>query len=140
MVSKKKIEVTYADTDMMGVVYHGSYIVWFELARTKFFNDVGFTMQECSERNIMFPIVNLNVQYLSPTKYLDEVEIVTTVKEFSKLSTTYLHKVYASGVLSVVAEVQLVCVDTETFRPTNIKKRFVEVYDKYCEVMANGKN
>jgi len=29
-ISEKLVEVRYAETDAMGVVYHANYLVWFE--------------------------------------------------------------------------------------------------------------
>lgn len=140
MISKRNVEVTYADTDMMGIVYHGNYIVWFELGRSQFLKDAGFTMQECIDRGVMFPIVNVSVSYKTPTKYNDEVEVITKISKMSKISTTYVHEVYASGVLSVVGEVVVACVDSKTFKPTNLAKRYPELYTKYSEELVYEKN
>ena len=30
-ISTKEIEVRYAETDQMGVVYHANYLVWMEI-------------------------------------------------------------------------------------------------------------
>jgi len=42
LLSKKKIEVRYAETDQMGIVYHANYLVWMELGRTQLVEDLGF--------------------------------------------------------------------------------------------------
>ncbi len=140
MVSKRSVEVTYSDTDMMGVVYHANYIVWFELGRSKFLKDAGFSMQECIDRDLIFPITSVNIVYKSPTKYEDDVEIHTKVKKISKVSTTYIHEVYASGKLSVVGEVKLAAVDAKTFKPINLGKRFPELFRKYSEELVYEEN
>lgn len=139
MESIKYIEVTYADTDMAGIVYHGSYVPWFELARTQFLTDMGFTMNECIERDLVFPIVDLNMRYKSPTRYLDCVKIITTIEKMSRSQTTYRHMVYANDVLSVEATITLAHASIKTLKPINLKKHFEELYNKYDEV-ANGKN
>ncbi len=136
MISKRKVEVTYADTDMMGIVYHTNYIVWFELGRSKFLKDAGFSIQECIDRKVVFPIISVNVKYKVPTKYVDDVEIHTKVKKISKVSTTYIHEIYASGVLSVVGEVVIACVDSDSFKPVNLAKRYPELYKKYSEELV----
>ena len=41
-VSEKQIEIRYAETDQMGVVYHANYIIWMEIGRTQLVSDVGF--------------------------------------------------------------------------------------------------
>ena len=37
-----EIRVRYEETDRMGVAYYGNYFVWFEVARTDFFREIGF--------------------------------------------------------------------------------------------------
>ncbi len=138
MESIKQIEVTFADTDMAGIVYHASYIPWFELARTKFLSDMGFTMQECINRNLVFPIVDLQLKYKSPTRYLDDVKIVTKLVKVSRSQTTYAHYVYANDVLSVEATITLAHADSDKLQVVNLKKRFEELYNKYYGV-AHGK-
>lgn len=41
-VSIKEIEVRYAETDQMGIVYHANYLVWMEVGRTALIKDLGF--------------------------------------------------------------------------------------------------
>ena len=42
-ISEKEIEVRYAETDQMGVVYHANYVIWLELAVRRLLKDVGFS-------------------------------------------------------------------------------------------------
>ena len=41
-VAEKQIEVRYAETDQMGVVYHANYLVWMEVGRTELIKQLGF--------------------------------------------------------------------------------------------------
>ncbi|MFV0499050.1 MAG: acyl-CoA thioesterase [Bacilli bacterium] len=136
MISEKKIEVTYFDTDMMGIVYHANYIIWFELGRSKFLKDAGFTIDDCLMRKLIFPIVSVKVDYKTPTKYGDEVIVKTYVKNITKVSTTYIQEVYSNNILSVTGEVKLATVDRDTFLPVNLKKRYKDLYDKYSKECA----
>ncbi len=34
-VAEHEVEIRYAETDQMGVVYHSNYLVWLELGRTE---------------------------------------------------------------------------------------------------------
>ena len=36
------ITIRYAETDMMGIVYHANYLLYFEDARTRFLEAIGF--------------------------------------------------------------------------------------------------
>ena len=42
MKSNKSIEVRYAETDQLGVVYHANYLVWLEMGRTQLIKDLGY--------------------------------------------------------------------------------------------------
>jgi acyl-CoA thioester hydrolase len=42
-ISRKEIQLTYADTDMMGVIYHANYLKWFEIGRTQLIADLGYS-------------------------------------------------------------------------------------------------
>ena len=48
-VSEKKVEVRYADTDQMGVVYHANYVVWMEIGRTQLIRDLGYDYAKLEE-------------------------------------------------------------------------------------------
>ncbi len=41
-VAEHEVEIRYAETDQMGVVYHSNYLVWLELGRTKLTQDLLF--------------------------------------------------------------------------------------------------
>ncbi|ADK06166.1 N-terminal part of 4-hydroxybenzoyl-CoA thioesterase [Bacillus cereus biovar anthracis str. CI] len=45
-VAEHEVEIRYAETDQMGVVYHSNYLVWLELGRTKLIQDLGFSYVE----------------------------------------------------------------------------------------------
>ncbi len=45
-----KTRVLFADTDKMGVVYHGRYLEWFEGARTEMLRDHGLPYKDLEER------------------------------------------------------------------------------------------
>ncbi|RIM72792.1 acyl-CoA thioesterase, partial [Staphylococcus arlettae] len=38
-----EIEARYQETDQMGVIYHGNYPTWFEVARTDYITKLGFS-------------------------------------------------------------------------------------------------
>ena len=49
-VAEHEVEIRYAETDQMGVVYHSNYLVWLELGRTKLIQDLGFSYVEWRRR------------------------------------------------------------------------------------------
>ena len=79
--SRTEIAVRYAETDMMGVVYHGSYLPWFEVGRTTLLREQGLPYRELEAGGFRLPVLEVAVRYLKPARYDDAVTIVTTLRE-----------------------------------------------------------
>ena len=82
-----KIKVRYCETDQMGLVHHGSYINYFEEARISWISNLGFSYNEMEKSGIILPVSKLNVSYLRPA-YFDD-ELVVNV-ELAELPTSRL--------------------------------------------------
>ena len=72
-----RVRVRYAETDRMGVVYYANYLVWFEVGRTEWLRDTGWSYREMERDGISLPVVEAHCQYLQPARYDDELEIAT---------------------------------------------------------------
>lgn len=60
------IKVRYGETDMMGVVYHANYLLYFEDARIDFLNTVGASYAAIEDAGYMSPIHDIDVIYGTP--------------------------------------------------------------------------
>lgn len=58
-----EIEARYAETDKMGVIYHGNYATWFEVARLDYISKLGFSYADMEKQGIISPVTDLNVNY-----------------------------------------------------------------------------
>lgn len=67
--------VIYADTDQMGVVYHGTYARYLETARVEFMRDAGQTYADVEAAGFALPLTDLSISYLSPARYDDILSI-----------------------------------------------------------------
>ena len=64
------IKVRYGETDMMGVVYHANYLLYFEDARIDFLDALGFSYAERIEgAGYMSPIHDIEIHYKAPLRY-----------------------------------------------------------------------
>jgi acyl-CoA thioester hydrolase len=69
--------VRYAETDRMGVVYYANYFVWFEVGRTEWLRETGWTYRELESDGVSLPVIEAHCEYHQPARYDDEVEIHT---------------------------------------------------------------
>ena len=89
-----KQKVFYSDTDAYGVVWHGSYLRWLEMGRVELCEKAGYSLTKLYEANVTLPVVDLNVRYKSPARLEEEILVTTELKETSRLSMTFLQRVY----------------------------------------------
>lgn len=79
--SHAEITVRYAETDMMGVVYHGSYLPWFEIGRTTLMRELGLPYRDLEAQGYHLPVLEVGVKYRRPALYDDTITVVTTLSE-----------------------------------------------------------
>ncbi len=81
ITSRSSINVRYAETDMMGVVYHGNYLAWFEVGRTQLLKEHGIVYRDLETQGYLLPVVEVGAKYLRPARYDDDLTIITTLAE-----------------------------------------------------------
>ena len=81
ITSTTQLTVRYAETDRMGVVYHGSYIPWLEVGRTQLLKELGLPYRQLEESGFRLPVLEVSLKYLRPARYDDLVTIVTRLNE-----------------------------------------------------------
>ena len=79
-----QIRVRFADTDAMGIVYHGRYFEWFEAARTEMMRAMGMSYHELTQKGIALPVIEVACRYRIPVRYDDRIRILTVLDEVSK--------------------------------------------------------
>ena len=79
--SRTQVTVRYVETDMMGVVYHGNYLPWFEVGRTNLLKELGLPYRRLEEEGYRLPVLEVSARFLRPAVYDDTVTIVTRLHE-----------------------------------------------------------
>lgn len=132
LISEAKVDVRYAETDQMGVVYHANYLVWFEIGRTGFIEDLGFSYAQMEKDGILSPVTEVHANYKKPLTYGDQATVKTWVEEYNGLKVIYGYEILnTKGELCVTGTSTHVCVKKETFRPISIKKAYPEWHQAY---------
>ena len=76
-----EIRVRYAETDQMGVVYHGNFFEYFEVARAEAIRSLGFTYADMERSGIIMPVIEVQCRYLRPALYDDLLTIRVILRE-----------------------------------------------------------
>lgn len=89
------IKVRYGETDMMGVVYHANYLLYFEDARIDFLDALDFSYAERIEgAGYMSPIHDIEIHYKAPLRYGEAGVVRTSIAQNLPMRTVYRQQVY----------------------------------------------
>ena len=95
--SSSRVRVRYAETDQMGVAYHGGYFAWFEVGRTDLLRSRGFTYRELESQDLRLPVIEAQARFLKPALYDDVLEIRTTITAVSGARVAFAYEVAREG-------------------------------------------
>ena len=87
----KPIDVRFSEVDMMGVVWHGHYAVYFEDAREAFGAKYGLEYLMMYDKSFVEPLVELTFKYKRPIIYgmKPEIEIIYRPTDAAKIIFDY---------------------------------------------------
>ena len=98
-----RIRVRYADTDRMGIAYHANYLVWFEVGRTEWLRESGWTYREMEEGGVSLPVIEAHCEYRLPARYDDEIEISTAATVLSQVRIRFDYEARLTGSSALAA-------------------------------------
>lgn len=85
--------VPYFDTDQMGVIYHGNYLRYFEIARNQFLRDMNYSYTQMEEDGTMLPVVQVQLDYKNPGFFEDELLISVEMAKYKGCRIHFDHQV-----------------------------------------------
>ena len=89
--------VHYYETDRMGVTHHSNYIRMMEEARVDFMAQLGWPYAKMEALGVMSPVTALNVKYIAPTTFDDQVEVRVFVKAFNGVKLVIRYEMVKLG-------------------------------------------
>tara|TARA_R110002167_G_scaffold56485_7_gene160317 strand:+ start:3877 stop:4224 length:348 start_codon:yes stop_codon:yes gene_type:complete len=103
----------------MGVVYHGNYAQYLELARVEWLRSLGISYKSMEEGGIMLPVISLSINFLKPALYDDliTVKVILNKKPAVRIEFDY-EIINEAGELLATANTVLVFMGMKRKRPT----------------------
>ncbi|HYV06913.1 MAG TPA: thioesterase family protein [Blastocatellia bacterium] len=125
-VAESRVKVRYAETDQMGVAYYANYFVWFEVGRSQYCNDCGFSYRDMEVESGLFLIVaDAHCRYKNPARYEDELIIKTTITELTRRTLRFSYEIErADGAAVATGETLHVLINKEG-RPSSLPQKYL---------------
>jgi acyl-CoA thioester hydrolase len=94
LVCTTHLRVRYADTDKMGITYHGKYFEWFEVGRTEMLREIGFPYTQLEKEGFGLPVIEAHCRYHRAATYDQLLRVVSTVKALPRVTIRIDYKIY----------------------------------------------
>ncbi|MDU0460535.1 MAG: acyl-CoA thioesterase [Geobacteraceae bacterium] len=73
------IKVRFNEVDAYRVAWHGHYVAWMEIGRSELAGRFGLDAFQLAELGYLGPVVNLEIKYLRPARFNDELTVRTRI-------------------------------------------------------------
>jgi acyl-CoA thioester hydrolase len=120
------LRVRYAETDRMGIVYYGSYPAYFEVARSEFMRERGFSYKDLEEMGYCLVVAGMEVKYLNPALYDDLLTIRTTVSDIQSRGVTFNYTIFKDGITVAQAKTRHISVTADR-KPKRLPPSLIEI-------------
>jgi acyl-CoA thioester hydrolase len=68
-------EIPFHDVDSLGIVWHGHYYKYFELARTALYRSLNFDVDDMGRLGFSFPVIESQCRYSEALRYGQAIDI-----------------------------------------------------------------
>lgn len=108
LVNRTTIRVRFSEVDAMAIVWHGNYVKYLEDGRETFGLEHGVGYNEIYALGYTTPIVKMELSYLRPVKYGEEVEIETRFVNSEAAKLIFDYRIYRKSDQEVVLKARTV--------------------------------
>ena len=120
------VRVYYEDTDAGGVVYHASYLAFYERARTEMLRQRHFNQQVLLEEQVAFVVRRMTIDFVAAARLDDLLEVQTEVTSMTRATMTFSQRIVnAEGKVLNEAEVLIACINPHLMKPIALPKSIV---------------
>ena len=129
--SETILRVRYAETDKMGVVYHGNYYIYFEVGRVEYMRQRGVNYRQMELEDDSFIVVaESKCRYRRPARYDDPLRIRTRVLAAKRRTIHFGYEIvhHETGELLATGETIHVVCDSKG-RPKTLPEKYRRYFD-----------
>jgi acyl-CoA thioester hydrolase len=109
------LTVPFHDVDMMGVVWHGNYFRYFEIAREALLNQFNYGYRQMRDSGYVWPVVDTRVKYRDVLTFEQTFRVRATLVEYeNRLKINYEIVDASSGKRTTTGYTIQVAVDAQS--------------------------
>jgi len=129
--AESRVKVRYAETDQMGVAYYANYFIWFEVGRSQYCNDCGFSYRDMERETGLFLIVaEASCRYKNPARYEDDLIIRTTITQLTRRTLRFAYEIHRTDGAAVATGETLHVLINTAGRPSSLPEQYLSLLGK----------
>lgn len=129
--SESQIRVRYVETDAGGMVHHGSFIPWLEMARVEMMDNLGLPYRDLEkEYKVHMAVLEVNLRIVKPAYFDDRLVVKVVIRECPKVRLRIEYEILRDGVVLATAETAHAFMNKEQ-KAVKPPKVFTEVVKGY---------
>jgi acyl-CoA thioester hydrolase len=131
---RTEIRVRYGETDKMGYVYYGNYMLYYEVGRVEAIRSLGLTYKSLEDQGIIMPVTHLTSKFIRPAFYDDLLTVVTTINHWPEKQIIFEVEIFKQdGNLINIGEVKLCFINTIDGKKINTPPTILKKLRPYFE-------
>lgn len=124
MISPAKIQVRFADLDVMGHVNNSVYLSYFEMTRVHYFRQLVGANWDWRKEGVL--LVRNEIDYLKPILLNDLPEVHMTLEKIGEKSISLLYEIKINNEVYTKGRSVLVCFNSEEGKTISVPKKMSE--------------
>jgi len=120
------VNVRYAETDQMGIVYYANYLVWFEVGRMAWCKAKGFHYAVMESRDKRYlTVAEASCRYKNPAHFDDDIVVRTSLGRANDRVIRFRYEILrkSDNLLLATGETAHVVTDLN-YRPSRLPDRY----------------
>jgi 4-hydroxybenzoyl-CoA thioesterase len=121
------VRVEWGDCDPAGIVFYPRYFAFFDASTQHLFEAAGFPKPFLREKYdiVGYPMVDTRAKFIIPSKFGEDIKIVSSVAKWGRSSFDIEHKVYKGETLAIEAFETRVWAGKDPTNPERIKSKAI---------------
>jgi acyl-CoA thioester hydrolase len=128
-----RIRVRFAETDLMGIAHHSSYVIYLEEGRVDFTRQINAPYADLEAEGYSLAVSELSIRYGAPARFDQVIVVRTWIEEAKSRMVTFGYDLIEqeSQATLVTAVVRLICVD-KSGQVRRIPENWLKIMQSYA--------
>jgi acyl-CoA thioester hydrolase len=119
--SQMSLTVRFCETDMMGIVHHSNYLVYFEAGRVDWLHRRNVRYEDWVTMDVHLPVVEAKLKYRKAARFDESLVVETTCANVSVVTVLFKYRLLRGADVLCDGETLLACIG-QNMRPKRFPK------------------